>query len=115
MPDFPLSLGKGIRVSPKARKDPYVHVPVELVKRAQLAGGAFSVSVAMLVAYKQAVTGEEAVSISNVAALKFGLTRKQKAYGLEALERAGVVSVERNQGQSPIARLIHEVGHSSDR
>jgi len=105
MSDFPLSLGKGIRVSPKARKDPYVHVPVGLIRRAQLAGGAFSVSVATLVAYKQAVTREDWVTISNVAASKFGLNRKQKAYGLESLERAGVISVVRKQGQSPIVRL----------
>jgi hypothetical protein len=46
------------------------------------------------------------VALSNIVSLQFGLDRSAKYRALACLERAGLVSVERKLGRSPIVTLL---------
>lgn len=85
---------------PSARES-FVYVPLTWVKRAACLRCRFAVQAALLVWYRKSVTRNDEFSVSNIAALNFGLGRKQKAAGLKALQDAGMITLRSLPGRSP--------------
>ena len=46
------------------------------------------------------------VIVPNVALTSYGISRKVKAVALEHLARAGLISIEQNDGKSPVVKLL---------
>lgn len=104
----PQAPGVGIKLPPLRRANtlPFVHVSLDWVRQAQETQGSFSVVTALLVWFRHSVTGEDWFSVSNASAAKFGLNRKQKASGLQALELGGLIRVQRKKGRSPLVTIL---------
>jgi len=49
------------------------------------------------------------VSLSNIDAHRFGLNRNAKYRALQWLEAAGLISVKRKLGQTPIVTVVQDV------
>ena len=109
--------GLGVKVPSHRSKrvEAFVHAPIEWVRAAQEAGGAFTVTVALLIWYRRCVTGTNSYTVSNTAASLFGLDRKQKASGLKSLELNNLVRVNRHKGASPTVTINWEPGHKAAR
>lgn len=54
------------------------------------------------------------IPLSNIAGLRFGLDRNAKYRGLAWLERAGLVTVQRKLGRSPVVTIL-DTGVDHDR
>lgn len=77
-----------------------------LAAAARLPGKSLHVGVALWYAARLHPSG--VVPLSNLAARMFGLDRNAKYRALACLERAGLVSVERKLGRSPIVTLLRK-------
>ncbi len=95
---------RGIPVKSSA-KEPYVHAPVEWIAASNLCPEHCASKVALLVWFLHSVNKQRTFKISNTDAEKFALDRKQKAAGLQALKRAGLISLEARLGKSPLVTL----------
>ena len=80
-------------------------IPLEwLQAAARLPGRSLHVALALWLAARQASTRR--IPLGNVTVASMGLDRNAKYRGLVCLERAGLVTVERNLGRSPIVTLL---------
>jgi hypothetical protein len=80
-------------------------IPIDwLSKAASLHGKVFQTAIALwyLVGAKKTIT----VSLSNEIAEKFGVGRNAKYKNLEVLKQAGLVTVQRKHGRSPVVTLL---------
>jgi hypothetical protein len=88
-----------------SRRSNYVHAPLEWFAKANSCPEHSAAKVAPLVWFLKSVTRQPAFPVSNCAAKKFGLDRKQKAAGLKALEAAGLIRLAARTGKSPLVSL----------
>ncbi len=96
-------------------KEPFVHVPVSWIAASNRCPEHVASKVALIVWFLHSVTRSKEFKVSNTDAEKFGLDRKQKAAGLRALARAGLVKISARSGKSPLVRLEWPVGKLLDR
>ena len=65
-----------------------------------------SLHVALSIWLTASMSRSATVPLSNMAALAFGLDRNAKYRALQWLEEAGLISVERKLGRSPVVTLL---------
>lgn len=94
-------------------KAPYVHAPVEWIAESNRCPEHCASKVAILIWFLHSVTKQNSFKVSNTDAMKFALDRKQKAAGLKALERAGLISIQPRSGKSPLVTLAWTPGRRS--
>jgi|TARA_B100002003_G_scaffold53117_1_gene48345 DNA-binding transcriptional ArsR family regulator len=80
-------------------------VPLNWIAGAACCGGR-ALHVAIILWYRVGLEKKPTVKIPRWVADKFGLSRYSKTRGLRALEQAGLVSVIRRQGCSPLVTLL---------
>ena len=79
---------------------------------AQLPGKSLHVAIAIWLMASLAKSA--IVPLSNAAALPFGLDRNAKYRALEWLEEAGLISVERKAGRSPVVTVLEVEAPNDD-
>ena len=62
--------------------------------------------VAIAIWYRAGMQGHAGISVTNVLAAEFAVDRHAKARAIRALEAAGLVSVQRKSGRSPVVNLL---------
>ena len=65
-----------------------------------------SLHVAIAIWFTASLARSATVPLSNVASLTFGLDRNAKYRALQWLEEAGLISVQRKLGRSPVVTLL---------
>jgi hypothetical protein len=97
------------RLKPPAPKsgDRFLRGPIPLhwLSRAAALPGR-SLHVALAVWFMAGLKKTSIVPISNVTSLQFGLDRNAKYRGLEWLEKASLIAVERRAGCAPIVTIL---------
>jgi hypothetical protein len=91
---------------PKAGEE-FLEGPIPLdwiATAAQLPGKSLHVAIAIWVT--ASLVKSARVSIGNVAVQPFGLDRNAKYRALQWLEEAGLISVQRKPGRSPVVTLL---------
>ncbi len=71
--------------------------------------GKNTAKLSLLLWYKHGLTKGQPFYISNLAAEKFGLERRQKYRALSLLEEAGLITIEQDPGNSPTIQVIEEI------
>lgn len=92
---------------PAARRRKYLRGPVPidwLSTAARLPGRSLHVGIALWCVREERTPG--CVTLSNMSGLQFGLDRNAKYRGLAWLEEAGLVTVQRKLGRSPMVTII---------
>ena len=84
-------------------------IPLNWLSRAAMLPGR-SLHVAIAVWFMSGLKKTRIVPISNITALQFGLDRNAKYRGLEWLEDAELISVERRAGRAPIVTILESPG-----
>ena len=79
----------------------------------KLPAGLWLPTAARLFWFLAGLTKSRRVKLSNVVLLPMGVTRYSKHRGLVALEGAGLVSIERVNGRSPIVTLLDQPAEHS--
>ena len=74
-----------------------------------------SLHVGIAVWFTASLAKSATVPLSNLASLPFGLDRNAKYRALAWLEEAGLISVERRLGRSPVVTLLEINGPNDDR
>jgi hypothetical protein len=100
----------------RLRRGQYVKGPIPidwLSKAASLSGKAFHIAVALW--YLVGVKKTNTVGLSNETTEKFGVARTAKYRNLEVLKQAGLVTVQRKHGRSPVVTLLCVEQFSFDR
>ena len=85
----------------------FVRGPIPLVwlhKAASLRGKALAVGIALW--FKVGITKQREIKASNALWRKLGIHRKSAYRALAALERAGLVAVDRHAGRAPIVVIL---------
>ena len=75
-----------------------------LCAAAQLPGKSLHVGIALW--YTAGLNGSREVALSNVLGRQFGLYRNSKYRGLDWLEEAGLITIERKLGRAPVVSII---------
>ena len=75
-----------------------------LTAAARLPGKSLHTGVALW--YASGVVRSRRIALSNVAGGRFGLDRNAKYRALEWLERAGLITVERQLGRAPVVTIL---------
>ena len=84
----------------------FIYVPGEWWARVSVCGGN-AMRVAMILLYMYRLWGQpEEFKFDNQFLRKFGCSRFQKAKGLNALEKAGLVKVKRFESSNPRVKLL---------
>lgn len=84
-------------------------IPLKWLSHAAMLPGR-SLHVAIAVWFMAGLKNARIVPISNITALQFGLDRNAKYRGLEWLENANLISVERRAGRAPIVTILEPPG-----
>lgn len=97
------------------RKEPFIRGPIPWnwwLQAARLRGRALHVASAL---WRQAgVTNNLCVNLTSKMADELGLDRHAKARALQALEEAGLVSVQRTNGKNPKVTIINAYASRDD-
>lgn len=88
----------------------FVYAPVEWIVASNRCREHCASKVAILCWFLHSVNKRETFKVSNTDAAIFALDRKQKAAGLRALERAGLISIMTRSGRSPLVTLTWKPG-----
>lgn len=75
-----------------------------LIRASKLPGKSFHV--AILICYRGGIEKSRTIKLSNITVKTFGLTRFSKKRALKHLESAGLITVERYTGRSPIVTIL---------
>ncbi|GEP40914.1 hypothetical protein [Brevifollis gellanilyticus] len=92
------------------RPAPFVCAPVRWFALANSCAEPTAAKVAPLVWFLSSVTKQKSFSVSNIQAEKFSIDRKQKAAGLKALQRAGLISIDTSPGKSAFVSVLWSPG-----
>jgi hypothetical protein len=85
----------------------YLHIPInEWLKQAGELPGNVSTLVAIAVIHETNLGGGRSVALSNKLLNVLGVSERSKCRGLEALEKAGLIKVERRSGANPVVTLL---------
>jgi hypothetical protein len=92
--------------SPKLRQGKFVQVPLNWVERLLKAKHASTLKLALGLLDIEWRSPGQPIRLSNLIVERLGLSRNQKARGVEELQRLGLVHIERGRPrQSPLVRL----------
>ena len=88
-------------------------IPLEwLCQAASLPGRSLHVGVALW--YLAGLTRSRTVPLSNNLGYRFGLDRNSKYRGLDWLEQAGLITVERKLGRAPVVTILRSPDVAAD-
>jgi hypothetical protein len=65
-----------------------------------------SLHLAIVLWYAAGLSGSSSIHIGNTLCLRFGLDRNAKYRALRSLELAGVITVKRKRGRSPLVTIL---------
>ena len=99
--EFQSTIGKKCRPSQFMRPIPIAWIAAA----AKLPGRSLHAGIALWCAARMAHS--TTVSLNNVSSRQFGIDRNQKYRGLQWLENAGLITVERKIGRAPIVTILH--------
>jgi hypothetical protein len=102
---------KVVEVTPKHLKkgaaEPFVILPLaETAQVATVLNTAAQMFVWIWIVHQSKKRKSELVTVSNVALAPYGISRKVKGAALDHLEAAGLISIEQNDGEAPVVRLL---------
>ena len=89
-------------------REPFVHfIPLAWLARASTAPGSnFCLHVGVLLHYVAGLTRRDAVTVSSKLLVAFGIDRHSYYRALRALEKAGLVLVQRRRGKKPLVSIV---------
>ena len=96
------------RLSSATRSKFFLHPRISLawVKCAAELGNSVLL-VGLVLQWRTLCCKKDSVTLPNSILLTFGLSRDAKARGLRALEKAGLIQVDRSSGKSSRIRILH--------
>src|SRR5262245_56993145 len=88
------------------RAEHYLYGPIRIadIKAAAKLGGT-SLVLLLVIHFRRAVTGREAVTLPNTLLVEFGVDKSAKRRGLKRLEEAKIITVKRVLGNTAVIRL----------
>ena len=108
-------LGKSVRLPRPKAGEKFLKGPIPLTwisTAARLPGKSLHVGIAIW--FTASLSKSATVPLSNLAGLPFGLDRNAKYRALAWLEEAGLITVDRQVGRSPVVTLLEISGPSDD-
>jgi hypothetical protein len=88
----------------------YLRIPWQrLLALAQARVSLPAVFVYLLLWRQRMIRRSHTVPLTTAALAPFGLTRHQKAWALDSLERVGLIRVERRRGKNPLVTICGEM------
>jgi DNA-binding MarR family transcriptional regulator len=93
-----------------SRAEHYLYGPIRIadIKAAAKLGGA-SLVLLLVIHFRRAVTGREAVTLPSGLLAEFGVDKSAKRRGLKRLEEAKIITVKRILGNTAVIRLTTRV------